>query len=419
MSLRQLAHASGMLSLSVADVVERYSDVFARQDLRIPALGELADRVFTRFDSDLLRVASSVTSHGHPFSFSWTCPAPLLDTAITVREADASTEKVIERIEELSALGLLANEAPALVESWRAISFSDWDLFPKDLARRIVEHGHDSDTADGSVASDGLHPAHAFSIAAYAGLSVGEVCTRVHRLGTLLGVDLSSALPPEIFAADARPDERDVEACCHTSQRDFRWAQPTIEALVTHARADDRTLGDSIEVLSRYASLGAPWAEPDDTSGNGSWRDHRPTPHDSALFKEDLVGDLRAGPLELVRVAARFGWRITDAWDRLALYRPFGFALDVERPEFEAVPVWQDLILLTERYTGSAPALTGQVTPERIAVAARELQRSTRWIHDRLSLYAALFGLEMPQKCPAEPASMPAPEYYRPDAVAE
>jgi hypothetical protein len=76
------------------------------------------------------------------------------------------------------------------------------------------------------------------------------------------------------------------------------------------------------------------------------------------------------------------------------------------------VPCWQDLILLSLQYTGRAPALSGAVTAERIAVTARELGETTQWVYDRLALYAPLFALTLPTDVPAHPAPTPSAEPY-------
>jgi hypothetical protein len=269
--------------------------------------------------------------------------------------------------------------------------------------------------------------------AAMARTTLGSAIERLTALGPLVGFDVSALdRPADEAPADLRPTAADVLACCMPErterENDFllpwrggyapRWRpRPSPAVLVSHARANDATLGESVAVLARYAPLGGPWREPADGAEGGSdgWREHRPAEHDSALFGQDLVGDGPVGPLELLRVAARFGWALTTAWDRLALYRHFGLHLLVERPgpNADTVPTWQDLIMLTEQYTGRAPALNGAVTADRIAVAARELGQSTREVYDRLARYAPLFGLDLPPDCPAEPAPTPPAEPYR------
>jgi hypothetical protein len=416
LSLRQLAQASGMLALSVAEVAERYSDVFAWQNLRVPDLGDLADRTFTQLESDLLGGALDAWDSPHD-ARATCCPAPLADTAVTVCKVQETEAEVVECLEGLAALGLVESEAPLLVHRWRCIPAGDWKLFPVD---DLLAGGHARYELRHEIphaVREGITLLYVFSVSAYAETSVDEARSRLRSLGPLLGLDTSPlAVRLDASVASARPTDADVNACCDTDDSRLRWLQPTAARLVAHALAAGGTLGESLALLSRYAPLGALWTEPENSGHGDEWRDHRPTVHDNALFESDLVGGHPVGPLELLRVAARFGWCIDHAWDRVALYRLFGVELLVERPEFDAVPTWRDLILLTEYYTGSAPALTGEVTPERIAVAARELEKPTSWVHDRLSLYASMFDLVLPPDCPAEPAAMPTPENYPSDS---
>ncbi|WP_217185559.1 caspase family protein [Streptomyces sp. AC495_CC817] len=416
LTLCHLAQASGVLSLPVAEVVESYSAIFARRNLRIPDLGDLADRTFTRLESDL--VGGVLDSWNLAYeSATVTCPVPLAYTAAAVCRVQESEAEVIEVLEELAVLGLVESEAPRLVHRWRCVSAGDWRFFPVQGSPIGVDYriGRGVSTA----VRDGIGHVYLFLVASHANTSVGEARTRLMSLGPLFGMD-TTPLEGELDAdvAAARPTDADINACCAfpNSRSDARWLPPTAKRLVTHARASEGTLGESITRLSRYAPLGALWTEPSDSGHGDAWRDHRPTAHDPAFFEPDLLGEAPVGPLEVVRVAARFGWRIDHAWDRIALYRPFGVELVVDRPGFDTVPTWRDLILLTEYCTGSAPALTGRVTPDRIALVARELERPTRWVYERLGLYAAFFGLELPQEYPAEPAPTPEPEYYRSDA---
>ncbi|MBC9713455.1 caspase family protein [Streptomyces sp. TRM66268-LWL] len=420
LSRRQLARGSGMLSLPIDQVLARYDAILRSQAVRIPDYGDLAGRVFSRLDSDLLGAALNDWMGRSLSDEGAVCPASLLETAAAVRTVQETTEQVAESLRQLAAHGLVATEAPALAESWRGISQNDWDLLPVPILRENELPGYPQARAS-MVVNGEIHGLYAVLAAAYARMPLGSVIERLLTVGPLVGLAASGpALPASL--AELRPTPADIQACCVQEDRRVDWCMDSAPMrLVQHALSTDGTLGESMAVLSRYAPLGGPWREPaDEGRGHGAhpggladWREHRPSQHDRALFGPDLVGAGPAGPLELLRVAARFGWRIDHAWDRLAIYRPLGLELLVDRPEFEVVPTWEDLILLTENLTGSAPALGGQVTAERIAVTARELERPTRWVHDRLALYAPLFGLALPADCPAEPAPTPVPRPYR------
>jgi hypothetical protein len=313
--------------------------------------------------------------------------------------------------------------APALVEQWRAVAPSDWELLLcRDKHYSSLRHldrtpgtGYSIEHAIQTTAlHNGLDIFFALLAAAKARTALRPAIERLVPLGPLVGLDVSaleevsSSLPP-----DLRPTLADLVVCCEAEKDVVRWrSRPTVALLVAHARENDSTLGDSLASLTRYASLGAPWREPE--AGPEDWREHRPTEYDSALFGKDLIGDGPVGPLDLVRAAARFGWSLARTWDRLALYRPLGLDLPMERPQpgADVVPCWQDLILLSLQYTGRAPALSGAVTSERVAVTARELGETTQWVYDRLALYAPLFALTLPADVPAHPAPTPSAELY-------
>ena len=414
LTCRQLAQASGIMALPVQEVVRRHQSTLDRWGARLPDYSGIADRTFTRLDSDLLDARPGLRPYFDGIDEA-DCPAPLIATAAAVRGEEASAQAVVERLGVLAELGLVDEAAPRLVERWRALSPEDWRLVqgggfgPRrfDLNRVFTKlRGR-------------IDERYLFAVAASVGASLGAARARLLELGPLVGFEISirgTVLEREV--AEARPTQEDVAVCFVVDRDSVDWASPTLSALTWHAHDGNHTLGESLSTLSRYAPLGARWTEPPRTPDDpGHWRDHSPTVYDVDLFEPDLLGEGPAGPLELLRAAARFGWPIDKTWDRLALYRPLGLELTVDRPDFDTVPTWQDLILLTEHYTGSAPALTGEVNAERIAVTARELEQPTSWVHARLRLYATLFGLTVPDAFPAEPAPMPTPEYYTPPAT--
>lgn len=430
LSLRQLARASGALGLPLAQAVERYADVLAARALRVPDLGVLADRVFTRLDSYLLGAVFSRDLLDESWLYGPAeCPAPLLDTAQAAVKVQSSEAQVAARLAELADAGLVDERAPALHERWRSIPPGDWELLlckSNDLMRGRAFAGDLAlwqfkikDAVRANAMRHGIDVFFALFAAAMARTTLTAAVERLLPLGPLVGLDVSALERTDATAPPGlRPTLADVLACCTDTDESVGWrSDPSPLVLVAHARDNDFTLGESVSALTRYTPLGAPWHDP--TDAPDAWREHRPTEHDSALFRPDLVGDGPVGPLELVRVAARFGWSLGRAWDRLALYRPFGLDMLVERPDpaSDGVPCWQDLILLTEEYTGRAPVLSGEVTADRIALAARELGQPTRWVYDRLALYASLFGLALPNEPPDEPAPTPPAEPYRtPDA---
>ncbi|MFK4071407.1 caspase family protein [Streptomyces sp. NPDC029674] len=411
-SLVSVAVAAGALSLTFAEVVERFAATFEVLGMRVPDLGDLAGYTPSRLDCELLQAPQ------HRLRLFETgeenTPAPLLGTALAVQSVQADPEQVRRALTRLADGGIVQPSAPGFVDSWRELSRSDLALLPHErgtsgLLDRVNAIGY-------TEAQEEFDNPYGLMAAATAGLPLGPAFDRLAVLGPLTGHPAPLRLPSPERLAEVRPSREDAFVCCLRGDRGAVWRTETgVRLLIKHARELNHTLGDSLDTLVQYAALGAPWraVEGDDQA----WRDHRPNPHDSALFEDDLVGDGGpVTPLTLVRVAARFGWPLNQAWDRLALYRPFGLELTMERPEMTVIPRWQDLILLTSRYTGRAPALTGQVPPRHIAVAAREVEETTHWVCDRIALYAELFALTLPEDCPAEPAPIPKAVPYRPEA---
>ncbi|MEU6122715.1 caspase family protein [Streptomyces sp. NPDC047123] len=408
LSLVQVALASGALSLTFAEVVDRFAGVIAWRRLRVPALGVLAGRIASRLECGLLQNPES--RYYDPGSRG--TPAKLLDTALAVQAVQADVAEIRATLTELAAVGLVHASAPGLVDRWRSLSAGDVQVLPTErTGRGLLDR-----VEDGPFWSDAeqkcFDAPYGMVASAVSANPLGVVCGRLAELGPLTGHPVSPSLRLPAGLDGARPNGQDAKACCLMGKDGVVWRQePGVDVLVAHARERDSTLGESLSTLSRYAPIGGPWT--DLTEGDQAWREHRPTAHDSAMFSADLIGDRPVTPLDLLRVAGRFGRPLDRTWDHLALYRPFGVELTMQRPEVGAVPVWEDLILLTERYTGRAPALAGQVSAERIAVLAREVDRPTAWVWDRLALYAPLFGLALPADCPAEPAPLPPALPYR------
>ncbi|MGW2227511.1 wHTH domain-containing protein [Streptomyces formicae] len=407
-SLVEVAVASGELSVTFAEVVERYAATFEALGMEVPDLGELAGHISSRLDCELLK---GPRRRLRPFGLQVT-PAPLANTAFAVQSVRAEAEQVRQALRRLADGGVVEPSAPGFVAEWRELTTDDLVLLPADL-HGVLDRAEFAGFSEGQ---DAFDMAYGLVAAAATGQSLGVVFDRLAVLGPLTGYDAPLRLPCPERLAGVHPSKADAAACCLQGKRGVIWRDdPDVLLLIDHARQENRTLGQSMDTLAAYAELGSPWREI--TGDDQAWRDHRPTPHDTALFKNDLIGgDRRVTPIGLVRVAARFGWPVDQAWDRLALYRPFGVELAMERPEMTSVPCWQDLILLTSRYTGRAPVLAGEVPSRHIAVAAREVEESPRWVRDRLALYAPLFGLALPDDCPAEPAPFPPALPYRRDA---
>ncbi|MEU4798879.1 caspase family protein [Streptomyces sp. NPDC023327] len=407
-SLVRVGIASEALSLTFAEVVERFAPQFEALGMKVPELGGLAGYMCSRLDCELLKPSRSRLD---PLGVQ-AVPVPLVQTARAVHEVRTDPEQVRRALTRLAEGGLIHASAPGLLDRWREVSRQDLELLPGNpnvygILQRTEGAGFDD-------VQEEFDAAYGLVAAALAEQPLGPTFDRLAVLGPLTGHEAPLRLPSPRLAG-LRPSQADATACCLRGERGVVWREtPDVRPLIAHARDQDCTLGQSLDTLLPYAELGAPWQAPADTDDQ-TWRDHRPTVHDTALFKGDLVGSGRpVTPLDLVRAAARFGWPLDRAWDRLARYRPFGLELTMERPDMAMVPRWQDLILLTSHFTGRAPAVAGEITARHIAVAAREVEESTPWVRDRLALYAPLFGTTLPAHCPAEPAPTPRAERYVP-----
>ncbi|MFI7343661.1 caspase family protein [Streptomyces sp. NPDC050085] len=411
-SLAAMVVYADRASLTVREMIDQYGWAFEARGLLLADPGAAATREFTRLEIELLSKEGGTYGIGMEW-MSRRAPLPLLAMALRVRQVGAEDGLVAEALASLAEAGLVPRAAAGLVSAWRGLAQSDMDLVTVHVGyAKHVDFG------------DGLDPMYlippvdrmlfdwkyALMMAALTDRAMGEVAERLAALGPLLGFEVALAPDGMRQFADVRPSMVDVETCIarewgSAAEERYVWRErPAITALLLHARRERCTLGESLHSVSRFAPLGAPWRDVDD---NGDWRGLRPTPHDSAMFGDDLLGDRPVTPIDLLRVAARFGWSMRDAWDRVALYRPLGVQLLVKKTELEEVPGWRELIVLSRFFTGRAPAVEGVVTEQHVAVAAREVGESTAWVYGQLAKYAAMFGLTLPERCPAEPAPTP------------
>ncbi|OKJ71063.1 wHTH domain-containing protein [Streptomyces sp. CB02460] len=413
---RLYAVAAARASVTVGEICERFAPFFAALGLEVPDLSDLRERALTRLEGALLadpslrRERYEVPTDDDREEAVSPYLAPLSELAVTVRGCQADVPDVVKALTGLAESGLVDEKAPGLVDRWLAV--------PQDDLNLLMPWTWGMDWLDKPGGPVRVDFAYALIASAGSRRTLGVVCDALTELAPLLGVEPEFASLPDRLR-DLQVSAADAEASCVWNRGVALWRPGTDEAqLVKHARGKGGTLGHSVRELSRYAPLGSPW-QPRDDMADAEWARWRPTPHDTAMFEDDLAGDRPVGALDLLRVAARFGWPMDRAWDRLALYRPFGVELLVERPQFSDIPLWQDLILLTEQYTGRAPALAGPVSGERIAVSARELEWTTDRVVERLRLYADVFGLDVPEAYPDAPAPTPPARSYHDDAPHE
>ncbi|MEU2058739.1 caspase family protein [Streptomyces sp. NPDC013455] len=240
----------------------------------------------------------------------------------------------------------------------------------------------------------GLTPQELLRLSADDKCTIGETLARLSQAEQFLPVHIP-ACAPEVTALS--PTLEDYWALTH---RDGFRAELTILPLLEHARHSRRPLAASIERLAAFTPLGAARPPCDLTDpGTSVLREFTPTLFDLAAFDAGLLGPGLLGPLELVRTAGRFGWSLGKTYDRYAPLACLGLDVTVPRPGAGAadrVPDWQDLIILTEQLTGRAPALTGAVSLDHIALCAEETDLPASEVRERLVRYATLFSLNLP-----------------------
>ncbi|MCK8681285.1 HD domain-containing protein [Streptomyces lichenis] len=238
-------------------------------------------------------------------------------------------------------------------------------------------------------------------------LPLDEVWATALATAEALGVDVPS-LPP--LLADLRPEDAQGSALlAQWMQPVWRqkavWAPLTAARLTRYARSQNVTPRHALDRLTPLRELGAlvpdltevqlaalPATEPDERDETAVSPEYRVSDPGSPLV-----------PLDLVSVAARLGEPVSTTWRRIEPYLPFEAAPPaLPAPEAPAatdvLPLWQDLIVLSRHADGMLPALEGKVTDAELAFAAVAVGEGEAWVRGRLELYAALFGLRLPEE---------------------
>nr|WP_305124700.1 caspase family protein [Streptomyces sp. ODS05-4] len=235
---------------------------------------------------------------------------------------------------------------------------------------------------------------------------LGEVWSTARAEAVRLGIEVP---PLPAHLSDLRPDSQQGAALFldwgHARRPGIaEWSPLTAARLARYARARGTAPRHAFELLAPLRELGAlipglteeqlaalPDAEPE------AW-------DESAVGPEYRVSDSGTAlvPLDLVSVAARLGEPVATTWRRIEPYLPFE-AVPPKLPDREAaaaadvLPLWQDLIILSREGDGMLPALEGEVTEAELAFAADAVGEDKEWVRGRLELYAALFGLRLPE----------------------
>ncbi|MCB8904678.1 MULTISPECIES: caspase family protein [unclassified Streptomyces] len=184
------------------------------------------------------------------------------------------------------------------------------------------------------------------------------------------------------------------------SERIAFAAEIPCQRLLRHSLAPGSSLGNTVRTVLAFQPYGGPVLPGPFTGPDADLlEDFAPDEFDLTAFEPGLLGAGTLGPLELVLVAGRFDRTLAETYERYAPFRCLGLDVTVQEPvgeERNVVPDWRDVIVLTARLTGRAPALEGTVDPDHITLCAEETDLSEAQVLDRLHTYSRLFDLALP-----------------------
>ncbi|MFE6170965.1 caspase family protein [Streptomyces sp. NPDC056464] len=231
------------------------------------------------------------------------------------------------------------------------------------------------------------------------GESLDESLQRLATQADHLGKQ-APALPAE--ALSLKPTEAETQLMLDLAGLDAglplraEWIPITPFHLARYAHDSALTLGEALQRLTPYAALGAMLPDLTDEQ-RATVAPIAPEPYDLLALSTDMDlatprPDQPVKPLELVVMAARIGRSVRAVQKMLSGYEAFGVVVDVPAAP-DVVPVWRDLILLSEGLNGREPALHGAVSRDRAQALARELGSDHDWVTRRLEMYATMFEL--------------------------
>ncbi|MCC3654676.1 caspase family protein [Streptomyces sp. S07_1.15] len=378
--------ASQRLKLPVGEVVERIdrcSTITGIRGPRIPARS--AGWRVPDWLQYALRPAPRV--RGHRIG-PWTLLSASWDASADPDEA----EPLEETLSHLVEFGLLdAGEVQPTMDAVRA---------GHPPSKILVSHRSYSLVGQADLDGAGLTGAQFLSLAADFSLDLAGARALLLQEAQQYGLPLRAA---ELTGAAAAlcPRAQDCQALCDEVEPTRFVERLTIGAIVQHALRSRLTVGASARRLAGFAGAGAP--EPPGTLTRGEdpglLDELTPIKPDQAVFDAGLLGPGTLGALELVLVSGRFGWPLVKTYERYAPFAELGLDVTVRAPEGAErglVPDWRDVIVLTERLTGRAPALSGAVDPDHVLLCSEETDLSPARVLERLARYAGLFGLTLP-----------------------
>ncbi|MEV2214364.1 caspase family protein [Streptomyces sp. NPDC050997] len=377
LSMTQLFDISQRLQTPLGEVAKRINDLASAAGVQAPAVpAEAADFVVPKW------VVEAVTPRRLPLG-----PWALVVAGTSFRAARASEgePRLREALPVLRACGLLRSDLA-------------WD---DEAVVREVEARSPLGALLGPVASDLDHQGITIPMALTVSSTVGERLDHLASVSRHLPVAaIAKITAPETRSLRFEPGDQVLLANGLPHRRRSFRDELSIQHILERCRTAATPLGPSVRHLARFTALGAP-ASPGDFTGPDAEKleDFVPDRFDMAAFDAGLLGPGRLGPLELVLIAGRFGRTLGEAYERYAPFRCLGLKVTVDEPnaaEAQLTPGWQDVVVLTEQLTGRAPALSGPVDPDHIALCAEETDLTEPKVRERLQNYGRLFGLRLP-----------------------
>jgi hypothetical protein len=189
-----------------------------------------------------------------------------------------------------------------------------------------------------------------------------------------------------------------------TSGDEISWRQLLPEQIVSEAISSSQPLGDLITRLAAFRALGGQFPECAEAARK-ALNELRLDKRDSTMLTAGNFYVLAVWPLHLVQTAGRFGWTLSQTHQRFAQLTPIGLRLDYPQVELpDEIVYWHDILALTTHFDGQEPVISGRIEWSYLEHAAEqifdvrpdEIPAKAAFLRDRLTLYARLFELELP-----------------------
>jgi caspase domain-containing protein len=237
-----------------------------------------------------------------------------------------------------------------------------------------------------------ITPSHLVLLSADLGVSVGHAAAIAGRLfPTRLEPTDDHHLSPEVDAS-LRPFKDILRSLAWEDGDQVIWSMPSTAFLVQLTGAWGLTIGEMLAEMQVFRPFGAELPDPDvELAG------YHPDAYDASALEVAMAteADSEVTAMRLLRVAGRFGWTVSQAFDRLNRFRSLGVNVEPSREQCPDVIVhWADVIVLSEYLDGEDPALFGPVSVDRIERAADAVREAPAETRARLLRYAELFRLQ-------------------------